>query len=83
MDAILARHEITRTVSVGLATDYCVQYTSVDASKFNYHSYVIADAVRAVGGANGTAKAFGIMKEWDVTVEHIHSNWFKELCPKY
>jgi len=83
MDSILSRHNIKRTIQVGLATDYCVQYTSVDASKFNYDSYVISDAVRAVGGAAGTETAFGIMKEWNVTVETINSKWFKKVCPAF
>jgi len=83
MDSILSRHNIKRTVQVGLATDYCVQYTSVDSSKFNYESHVISDAVRAVGGIIGTSQAFSTMEQWGVGIQKINSKWFKELCPAF
>lgn len=33
---------------LGLATDYCVKYTALDAVKLGYHVYVITDACRGV-----------------------------------
>jgi len=83
MDSILARKNIKRTVVVGLATDFCVQYTSVDSSKFQYESVVISDAVRAVRGDSGTKTAFATMAEWNVKVEAIKDPWFKSFCPNY
>ena len=33
---------------VGLATDYCVKFTAIDAAELGYKTHVIADATRAV-----------------------------------
>ena len=34
--------------SCGLATDYCVGSTAIDAAKYGFNSYLIEDAARAV-----------------------------------
>ena len=39
---------IERLVIVGLATDYCVKETALDAAKRGFHATVVRDAIRAV-----------------------------------
>jgi nicotinamidase/pyrazinamidase len=45
---LLAEAAVTRLVVVGLATDYCVRATVLDARKHGYPTTVIENAVRAV-----------------------------------
>ena len=49
---ILHEHQITHTVVCGLATDYCVRYTAIDACKFGFKTKVVTDAIRAVDSEN-------------------------------
>jgi nicotinamidase/pyrazinamidase len=48
LDALLRSRGIRRTVVVGLATDYCVKATALDAARLGYETAVQADAVAAV-----------------------------------
>ena len=42
------RHGIERVVVVGLATDYCVKETAIDAVEYGFAVSVLADGVRGV-----------------------------------
>jgi nicotinamidase/pyrazinamidase len=44
----LRQDDITRVFIAGLATDYCVKNTVLDALKNNFKTYVIIDAIRGV-----------------------------------
>lgn len=48
LDALLREHGIERLVIVGLATDYCVRATALDAIANDYETSVLRDGVRAV-----------------------------------
>jgi nicotinamidase/pyrazinamidase len=45
---ILQSRKINRLFIVGLATDYCVKETALDALRYKYETYVVEDAVRGV-----------------------------------
>ena len=45
---ILRDKEIKRVYICGLALDYCVKSTAIDAAKACYKTYVIEDATKAV-----------------------------------
>ena len=45
---LLQEHEIERVVVVGLATDYCVKETALDAIRLGYETLVLVDGVRPV-----------------------------------
>jgi nicotinamidase/pyrazinamidase len=48
----------------GLATDYCVLYSALDAVRLGYKTAVIADAIRGVGYPQGSAeRALARMEE--------------------
>lgn len=48
LDAYLKEHAITHAVVVGLATDYCVRATALDAVQLGFATTVVTDAVAAV-----------------------------------
>jgi nicotinamidase/pyrazinamidase len=48
LDATLRDHAIKRVVVVGLATDYCVKATAIDAAGLGYDTYLRTDAIAAV-----------------------------------
>lgn len=48
LDEWLSRHEIKQLVVVGLATDYCVKFTALDALSLGYEVTVITDGCRGV-----------------------------------
>jgi nicotinamidase/pyrazinamidase len=48
LDKLLRAHEIERLVVVGLATDYCVKETALDAMRLGYTTTVVADGIRPV-----------------------------------
>jgi len=48
LESMLRDRAITRAVVVGLATDYCVKATALDARRLGFDTFVIADAVAAV-----------------------------------
>jgi nicotinamidase/pyrazinamidase len=48
LEDLLRRHGIDRVVIVGLATDYCVKETALDAVRKGFDAYVLTDATRPV-----------------------------------
>ena len=48
LDGLLRDKGIDRVVVVGLATDYCVSATALDASRLGYETWLLTDAVAAV-----------------------------------
>ncbi len=44
----LKSNGITRVFVCGLALDYCVKFTALDAKNFGFETILIADATRAV-----------------------------------
>lgn len=53
LHAILRDRGVRRVVVGGLATDYCVAETGLDARRLGYETVILADAVRAVDLAPG------------------------------
>ena len=48
LNAYLKSKGVDQVYLVGLATDYCVKYTAIDAVELGYKTTVITDAVKAV-----------------------------------
>jgi len=48
LESYLRRFGIQKLVITGLATDYCVKATAIDAARKGFTVYVVTDAVRAV-----------------------------------
>ncbi len=53
LDRLLRDRDIERVIVVGLATDYCVKATALDAVRLGYETKVLTDAIRAVELAPG------------------------------
>jgi nicotinamidase/pyrazinamidase len=53
LDDLLKERGTTRVVVVGLATDYCVQATALDAARLGYETAVLVDACAAVDLQSG------------------------------
>ena len=67
LEAYLRAHDITDVYVVGLALDYCVKYTALDAQRIGFDTTLIIDASRAVNlqpsdgnDAVGAMKAVGV-----------------------
>jgi nicotinamidase/pyrazinamidase len=53
LEALLRERGITKTVVVGLATDYCVSATALDAARLGFGVEVLQDAIASVDLADG------------------------------
>ena len=69
LDAYLKALSIDTLALGGLATDYCVLYSALDAAALGYKVFVARDAVRAVGIPDGSEeRAFRLLDEAGVRV---------------
>lgn len=66
--ATLKAKNVTDVFVVGLAGDYCVKYTAIDAAKAGFRSYVVEDAVRSVDPGEGWKQALREFGEFGVQV---------------
>ena len=70
LDALLRARGIEHVVIVGLATDYCVKATALDARRLGYAATVLKHAIAAVDLAPGDGdRAIAEMAEAGVVVE--------------
>lgn len=69
LDAYLESQGVTMVSVVGLALDYCVKYTALDAAREGYDTTLIADASRAVNlQPEDGANAIDMMREAGIHV---------------
>jgi len=61
LDGYLRSRGVKRVYCVGLATDFCVAWTALDAQRFRFQSVVIEDACRAIDNAGSLAAAHRAM----------------------
>jgi len=67
LDSILLMRKIDTVYVCGLATDYCVKFTALDAKELGYNTYVITDACKGVNMNPGDVeKAIKEMKEKNI-----------------
>ena len=57
LDGYLRSRGVKRVYCVGLATDFCVAWTALDARRFRLDAVVIEDACRAIDNAGSLAAA--------------------------
>lgn len=55
---MLGEYGVTTVYVAGLATDYCVKATAIDAAKFGFRTFLIDDCCRAVNQKDGDANIF-------------------------
>lgn len=69
LDDYLKEKGVTDVYVVGLATDYCVKFTALDASELGYNTFLVRDATRGVDLNQGdVAQAIQDMQDAGVTV---------------
>ncbi len=62
LSGYLRQRELTRVFLTGLATDFCVQYSALDARKEGFETVVIEDACRAIDIEGSLDAAMKAMK---------------------
>jgi len=79
MDSILKQNGIKKVVVYGIATDYCVRATAIDAAKAGYKVIMINDLCRGVA-PDTSKKAIEDMKKAGVIIlEKLDVNKIKKL----
>ena len=69
LEALLRGRDVERVVVCGLATDYCVKATAIDAANLGFDTSLLLDAVRAVDVSPGDGdRAVAEMRETGVAV---------------
>ena len=63
LDGYLKGRGIKTVFVVGLATDFCVAWTAMDARKLGLHAYVIEDACRGIDTQGSLAAAWQNMEK--------------------
>lgn len=66
LSGYLHTHNIKRVFVVGLATDFCVAWTAIDAVHFGFETFVIEDACRGINANHSLEKAWATMLEWGI-----------------
>lgn len=73
LDGIMQNHGVRRVYVAGLATDYCVFYTAMDAIDLGYAAYLITDACEGVDVPDGNIEA-AMKKMKDAGVNFVTSD---------
>ena len=69
LNRYLRKMEVTDVYVAGLATDYCVKYTVLDALDLGFDTHIVHDACRGVNlGANDSRDAIEVMREAGATI---------------
>ncbi len=68
LDGYLRARGVTSVTLVGLATDYCVAYSALDAAKLGFSATVLMDACRAIDLNGSLAEATAKMHAAGVTL---------------
>jgi nicotinamidase/pyrazinamidase len=69
LESLLRGHDVQAVVVVGLATDYCVRDTSLDAARLGFDTTLLTDVVRAVDLNPGDgARAIEAMRDVGVHI---------------
>lgn len=77
LSLFLKKHHVTDVYICGLATDYCVKFTVLDALEEGFNTFLVADATKAVNlNPEDNDLALKEMKEKGATV--VESDFFKK-----
>ena len=79
LESILKEKQVSHVYVVGLAGDYCVKASAVDAAKAGFESYVIEDAQRCVDPSQGWSDARSEFDNAKVGVISINGDEVKRV----
>lgn len=74
LGALLKEKDVTHVYTVGVAGDYCVKCTALDAKKEGLEVYVIEEGVRSVDAGKGWDEAKGELKHSGVRIISINGS---------
>jgi len=57
LPTLLSQNHVTDIFFVGLAGDYCVKYTAVDALEYGFGTWLVTDAIKSIASEEATFKA--------------------------
>jgi nicotinamidase/pyrazinamidase len=66
----LQEKKVDTVFITGLATDFCVQYTTLDALGLKYKTYLVKDLTRAVGGEKAFNDTIKILEQKGAKIVH-------------
>ena len=69
LDGYLKTRGVTEVILVGLALDFCVQFTALDARRLGYQTTVATQACRAIDLDGSLASALNAMRSANVTLK--------------
>lgn len=69
LDGYLRTRGVTAVTFVGLATDYCVAYSALDAARLGYDATVLLDACRGIDLGGSLARMLDEMRAAGVALE--------------
>jgi nicotinamidase/pyrazinamidase len=64
--ALLKARGVKRVFACGLATDFCVAHSALDARREGFETFVIEDACRAIDANNSLSEAWARMNAAEV-----------------
>lgn len=67
LDSYLKKNDIKKVYVVGLAADYCVKDTAIDAKELGYETYYISDLTRAVD-PSGLNEIYSTLEKKNISV---------------
>lgn len=70
LDGYLRERDMGRLVMAGLATDFCVRFSAVDAARLGYEVVVVEDACRAIDLDGSLSAAMDEMRDAGVTFQN-------------
>ncbi|KAI0720347.1 isochorismatase family hydrolase [Cerioporus squamosus] len=73
LEARLRAADVTDVFVVGLAGDFCVVNTALDAAELGFATFVVEEGTRCVGGAEAWAKTRSLLEEKGVKVIYAAS----------
>jgi len=79
MDSILKRNGIKKVVVYGLATDYCVRATAIDAAKAGYKVIMINELCRGVAPDTSKKALEDLKKAGVLILDKLDINKIKKL----
>jgi len=68
LEGYLRERDLNKLFLIGLATDFCVLYSSLDARRHGFEVYVVEEGVRGIDVDGSLARAWQEMKEAGVHV---------------
>ena len=71
LDGFLKQNNIKKVYLCGLALDFCVYYSAIDATNLGYETYVILNATKAIDLDGSKNKSLKDMEIKNVNLIHL------------